>query len=292
MKAKNTTALRDIDAPLYGYWQALYASFYDSAFYVDVAKRWKRLSLAYLLLLMFIIFLPFSLKAISLGDYFEQKVLYPIQHLPTLYVQDGEISINEPMPWLVKDDKGIVRAIVDTSGKIKDFPKSYPEMTLLVTKKEFFYKMPPPPEIYSNAMGSFFEAPIIAQDLDPGLNQIFQGKDWISPSSVHYMKALVFVFLYVSLSCFFFGIILVLLLAMAMMAQLVAWLFFKISLRYLQAFRLLMVAATPMFFATMAFLTFYHLFFGLGILLLALLAVYFSFAVLSLKRESNKLVHM
>ncbi len=46
-KIKNK--LKPIDAPAYGYWKALYMSFYSTRLYVDVGKRWRGIGLLYLL---------------------------------------------------------------------------------------------------------------------------------------------------------------------------------------------------------------------------------------------------
>src|SRR5476651_2545843 len=60
--AKEKNKLKLIDAPVYGYWKALYMSFYSRRLYVDIGKRWHGFGLVYLLLAIAVLSLPFALR--------------------------------------------------------------------------------------------------------------------------------------------------------------------------------------------------------------------------------------
>lgn len=96
--------------------------------------------------------------------------------------------------------------------------------------------------------------------------------------------------IYPTIALVFFAINLVFLLVFALMGQFLARLFFHLTISYKQTSRLLAVSLTPQIVFLVLGLTFDWLFPGFGVVLIILLAFYFSFAVISLKRESQKLV--
>jgi hypothetical protein len=55
---------------------------------------------------------------------------------------------------------------------------------------------------------------------------------------------------------------------------------------------LLIVAGTPMLFLLMLILFLHVMFMGVGILLLSLLAIYYSFGIYALKAESQRVVNV
>ncbi|MBA2652478.1 MAG: DUF1189 family protein [Tatlockia sp.] len=282
--------LRNIDKPYYRYWQALYRSFFDSALYVDVAKRWKGFGLIYLLVLLFIASLPFSLRVIyEYNKFFTEEVVQPMLGLPTLYMQNGKISVDKPMPYFVKNPKGQIVAIVDTTGAITSMDKTYPNLTILVTKDKLFLRYPMPHFFFSQ------DAPQIGNDiqvypLSSQGNSIFEGKDWVKTSGILNLKIFFGALLYPTIALTAFGIFLVLILAFTLMAQFIAKLFFKISLSYKQACRLFIVSATPFMWLFWTGLTLGFLYSGYMVVAPLIMIIYFCFAVLAVKRESHKLV--
>ncbi|HEL8434089.1 TPA: hypothetical protein U0D75_002421, partial [Legionella pneumophila] len=86
--AKEKNKLKPIDAPIYSYWQALYMSFYSKRLFVDVGKRWRGIGLIYLLLVVAICSIPFSIRIASdFNKTFNQQIIQPLLQLPTVYVQ-------------------------------------------------------------------------------------------------------------------------------------------------------------------------------------------------------------
>lgn len=283
-------ALRSIDAPLYKYWQALYLSFFSSRLYVDVGKRWRGIGILYLLLLMFIITLPFALRVtLNFNQYFTDEIIEPLKKIPKLYVQNGKVSLDKPMPYLIKNNRGEVVSIIDTTGTVKSIDGTFPALSTLITKDEFIYRLPPP-QFFFEQTAVQNTSPIYVQPLSTEMNEIFDGKQWVASSGIERARILSIVTLYPTIVLMFFVVYLAFFLAFAFMGQLVAKLFMKFNISYKQACRLLMVSATPQIVVLVVFLTLNWVFLGLGLLLILLLAGYFSFAVLSLKRESSKLV--
>ena len=102
--ANNNKSLQLADVSRFGRWQALYLSFYSSALYIDVAKRWRGLGLIYLLLMVMLTTFVYSIKNII--DYnakFEEQFILVLRELPKITVTEGRVSIDEPMPYSIKN---------------------------------------------------------------------------------------------------------------------------------------------------------------------------------------------
>lgn len=290
MIKQQNTALRDIDKPHYSYWQAFYLSFYSSRLYVDVGKRWKGLGILYLFLLMLIVTTPFAVRMThDFNVFFKEQIVEPLQRMPVFYVQNGEVTMDKPMPYLVKNDKGDVVSIIDTTGVIKKIDGKYPHLTTLITKNKFIFRLPSPNFFFSNDQPTA-KGTIYIQPISKATNEVFNGDTWVASSGIERLKFLSLVMIYPVIVGMFFSIYMVLFLAFTMMGQLIAQLFFKISISFAQTCRLLMVSSTPQSVMVFLLFTTNFVFKGSGFAILTVLAIYFCFAVLSLKRESHKLV--
>ncbi|MFC3907787.1 DUF1189 family protein [Legionella dresdenensis] len=289
--ARKNTVLTDIDTPHYGYLQAIIMSFFSQRLYVDVGKRWRGLAIIYLLLLMFIVAIPLSIRiAHDFNTFFDQQIIQPLQKMPTFYVQNGEVSFDKPMPYLVKNDQGQVVAAIDTTGSINAMSNQYPQMTTLITKNKFIFRLPSPNFFFTKKITDSSHSAIYVQELSPATNEVFNGSKWVANNGFSRLKLVSVAIIYPMIAMMFFVIHLILSLVFAMMAQLIAMLFFKFKITYKQACRLLIVSSTPHAFALQIVLTWMILFTGIGFLLTALVAVYLCYAIISLKRASNKLV--
>ncbi|WED44516.1 DUF1189 family protein [Legionella cardiaca] len=282
--------LRKIDAPFYNYWQALLLSFFSSRLYVDVGKRWKGLGILYLLLVIFLFSIPFSLRiAVEFNTFFEQQIIEPLKKLPPIYIQNGKVSFDEPMPYFIKNDAGEIVSIIDTTGKVKTIDKTYPNLTTLITEDKFFYRIRSPQFFFTKQMDEEADQ-IYVQPLSKNINQIFDGSTWIKSSGLKRVKLFSLIIIYPTVALLLFLIYLVFLLAFALMGQFISNLFFRLSISYKQSSRLLSVSSTPQILILLLFLTIDWLFIGFGLILMILPAFYFCFALRSLKRESHKLV--
>ncbi|KTD19302.1 Protein of uncharacterised function (DUF1189) [Legionella lansingensis] len=287
---KQEKALRKVDVPLYNYLQALVLSFFSNRLYVDVGKRWKGFGILYLLFVTCLLAIPFAVRInLEFNNFFEEQIINPLKQIPPLYIQNGKVSLDKPMPYLIKNKKGEVVTIIDTTGEINAIDDRYPDLTTLITKDKFFYRVPPPHFFFAKGVQPI-KNPVYSQTLSESINQVFDGEAWIKSSGIERIKWLSQVIVYPTIALLFFVIFLILFLVFALMGQFVAKLFFNLTISYKQTCRLLMVAATPQIVVLLLGLTFNLLFPGFGLLLLVLLFGYFCFAVISLKRESQKLV--
>ena len=77
---------------IYRYFRALYLSFYAPALYVDVVKRWQGVGIGYILMVIAIGSIPLSSRIIiEFNQYFEEKILLPLQVLPKINIKKGHV---------------------------------------------------------------------------------------------------------------------------------------------------------------------------------------------------------
>lgn len=287
---KKSKALRLIDAPFYNYLQAMVLSFYSAKLYVDVGKRWRGFGILYLLLLIIIVTIPFAMRmSADFNYYFDMDILQPLKKIPKMYVQNGKVSLDKPMPYLIRNERGQVVSIIDTTGRINKIDSSYPYLSTLITQDKVIYRLPKP-HFFFDSTGDQGEGPIYIQPLSPDMNQVVEGKELVTSFGIERVRLLSNLIIYPTVVLMFFVVYLIFFLALGLMAQFVAKLFLKLSISYQQACRLLMVASTPQLVVFLLFLTLNAIFYGFGLIVISILAIYFSFAVIALKRESNKLV--
>lgn len=286
---EQATHLRAIDAPHYNYWQALIHSFFNRKLYVDVGKRWKGLSSGYLLLLLSIVCIPIVIKIMFLfNEYFNHQLLLPLKRLPVIYIQNGVATCHEKMPYIIKNDIGEVIAIVDTSNTITSFVRQFPKLAILINSNKVMYRPPNPPQLYSFAGPSMGEAHEYV--FEEELNQVIDTSLWVNTPLFKGIAISITILIYPTIVLSLFMVYYILVLVFALMAQLFSTLFIKMDLSYGQAFRLLMITATPSI--TILLVTFNWLFPMKGFLLVGLVVIYFVYAMISLKRESRYLVHV
>lgn len=289
--SKKNQGLRQIDAPIYSYWQALYMAFYSSRLYVDVAKRWQGYGVLYMLLLIVLASTPLSVKIIvDFKRYFDEQLTYPIGQLPPLYIQNGQVTFDKPMPYLIKNSAGEVVAIIDTTGKVTGIDGAYPKLSILVTKNKLHYRSPEFKLLAFKKEQQPYEGTVSSQTFDKNDNGIFVGKQWLVTSDIAKIKYSTEALIYPVLALFWFSLYTVFLMAFAYMGHLFALIIFKYRLKYKEACRLFLVASTPQVLVLFVLLTTNTTVPGGGIGYMVLLAVYFNYAIICVRRESNRLV--
>ncbi|WP_298622569.1 DUF1189 family protein [uncultured Legionella sp.] len=286
---KNKSTIKPVDAPSYGYWSALYMSFYSKRLYIDVGKRWKGIGLLYLLLVVAVLAIPYSVNMSKEFDKdFQELFLVPIKQLPTIYIQNGEVTFDKPMPYFIKNDKGQIVTIIDTTGTVNEFTKEYPKLTLLINKEQMAFKLPAPSMM--NLVDEDTRGPSVIQPFDKGMNMMFDGNSIVNNSSIYGLKYAAQVIMYPIVVAIFYSLFAVFFLVLAFLGQVFSTIFFSFKLGFKKSCRLFMVSSTPMLAILMLFLTLNLIFPGFGFILLIVLAGYYSFAIYSLRSESLQVV--
>lgn len=281
--------LKSVDVPFYRYWSALYMSFYSRHIYVDVGKRWRGLGLLYLLLATAICSIPFFIRMdISFNNSFQEQLIKPLEEIPVFYIQNGNVIFDKPMPYLVKDEKGQVVIVIDTTGKINDFSK-YPSLTVLVNKNKISLKIPRL-RLFNMVPSQIDNSPPMVQEFDKDTNLVFDGKMITQEKTVTNLKYFAEILMYPMIVAMLYSIFISFFLVFGFLGQVFSNVFFSFSVGFKQSCRLLIVAGTPMLLLLILLLTLNNMFLGSGFILLALLIAYFSFALYALRAESRKVV--
>lgn len=140
----------------YPSWQAVFLAFFSMDFYKDVAKNWKGLAFLYLFLLIAGSWIISAIRLqIGLNQFVAEDASFFSAQLPAVKVNQGELSIDKPVPYYVKDKTGTVVIVFDTSelSKIKhpatgaklfsssnaDMPQVESEVPLIVVAKKMIF---------------------------------------------------------------------------------------------------------------------------------------------------------
>lgn len=268
------------------YVKAIYASFYSSVLYADVVKRWQGLGVGYLLLLVILGSIPLSGRIILAFDhFFKEEILFPVKALPPLTIKNGEVIYNQPMPHWIKNKKGAVVAIIDTTGTVSKMSQAYPQLAVLITKHNVMIR-PPGYKQFLGLTADNLGNPIHTQSFDKGLNGLFSGAAWIQASGISSLNTLIKILIFPCVVVFYFSVFCVLLFLLSALAQLYSDIFFRLTLPFKATCRLLAVAATPVlvlfFFMRYGNIIVPGITLDYGVLLLA----YISFGLYSVKRLS------
>lgn len=289
--SEDKVKLKPVDAPIYRYYEALYMSFYNKRLYIDVAKRWKGLGIAYLLLALLIGAVPFALRtSFDFNRTFNEQILDPLYQLPVFYIQNGEVSFDKPMPYMIKNRRGDVVLIVDTTGKVNSIDSEYPFLSILINKDRITMRIPAP-ELFLKVQSQKSAGLPFVEKFNKGVNLVFDGRRVISESSVSLLKYFSQALVYPLVVALFFSLYLVIFAVLGFLGQLYSSIFFSLTLTFAQSMRLLIVSATPMMYLFFLALTLNAVFPGAGFILIAVMVAYFSFALLAYRSEAKQLVN-
>jgi hypothetical protein len=295
-------AIKPIDAPDYNYWQGFYLAFYSSRFYVDVIKRWSGFGMLYLWLLLAILTLPWSISLTQkINHHIDDTWLFPIEQMPLLVAQNGEISIDKPEPYFIKNKAGDLAIEIDTNSDLKAFPEDYPTLFMFITKNKMFFRVTEADETTLNHLidqllpssrnnAKFSNSKVHQFNLDKNVNEIFSGRDWVKDNYIRIFQSVLLLFIYLVLLGFFYGFYFIGNFLMASIGRVISSVIIKHTITYKQSIRLAMVAST----ASIILLNIKQYFAvhvpGFGYFYFILIAFYFSLGVILVKRESQRLV--
>ena len=290
-KTKNKIrAVQRRDAPHYRLWQALYMAFYSSKLYVDIGLRWRGLGVCYFFMLIACVTLPVSIRLIVvMNHYLSEQLIEPLDNLPPIHLHYGEVLFSEPMPYFVKSARGHVVTIVDTTDHIQWMNlEKYPNLMLLITKHDFYFRMPPIP-LFSDLPADPEMSRIRSEHVDPSVSERFIGREWLDAVHARGIKTFFLYAFYPSFMLFISMFMLGLMFAVAAAGQFFAQVMFKFKLGYVTALRFVMVTITPAMVLLFGLMAIDQLIQGIIVYCIALFGLYFCFAVLQLKYASRSM---
>lgn len=102
----------------YNFWQAIPQAFYSKNLYKDIDQNWRGIGLRYLLLICFICSLPLLHTLHNVAVRITNDLYTIAAQAPVITIKDGIVSINQPVPYAIKEpetNKTII--VIDTSIK-------------------------------------------------------------------------------------------------------------------------------------------------------------------------------
>ena len=95
-------------------------SFFSKDLYRDVGLNWKGICFGYLFIFLAICWIPIMVKIHTGFSAFVKNDAPPIiDQIPEITITDGQVSIEEPQPYFIKDpDNNDILAVIDTTGTI------------------------------------------------------------------------------------------------------------------------------------------------------------------------------
>jgi Protein of unknown function (DUF1189) len=135
----------------YSIFHPIIMAFYSPSLYRDVAYRWTGIAASYLLLLLFITWLPtIIIFNYYLNVFSKTELPQYLQQIPAVKIYNGELSIDKPVPYSIKSPRsGKTIAVIDTSGKITSLEQA--NANVLVTKTQIFSREDNQTKIYDLA---------------------------------------------------------------------------------------------------------------------------------------------
>jgi len=289
-KSKSLATKSTCEAPHYKARQALYLAFFSPKLYVDVVKRWRGIGAFYFFIMISVMALPFAFQSMgAFGRAIDEYILLPINSLPPFTIHGGHVFFHGPMPYLIKNNHGDVISIIDTEGHINQLPTlDYPFASILITDSDVHINFKSFNAFSPNKISRTeqYEQEETVFPLHREYNNDFFAAEWLDSIHVNALKNTLVFSLYPISVMFNFSFYLIACLAIASFAKFIAKRTLKTTLSFQQTIRLILVAATPLTFCFFSILLFGKGVAGKGLILLALLAVYFSCGALAYRRAN------
>jgi hypothetical protein len=124
----------------YNMLQAFYMSFYSRNLYRDVAKNWGGKTFLYLLLLLTLAWVPFTIQLqMQVNKAYKDHADEIVHQVPMMTIKEGKLSTPENRPYIITDPKSQKKlAVIDTSGKYTTIEQA--DAVMLVTQTQIIDK--------------------------------------------------------------------------------------------------------------------------------------------------------
>jgi hypothetical protein len=181
--------------------------------------------------------------------------------------------------------------IIDTTGKAMRSSEVFPHLVVLATERALYVHIPPITAL-SSTMPSPLNNELYTESFEPLGSVTLLGDEWLLASGLLSMTRYMYLLIYPMLLSLFYGFYLGLALFFTLFAQAFSWIAFRVKLPFKSAARLVMVSSTPHLSLFLILLATNQLFAGVGMLCGVIGITYFSIMMLTIKRESQRLVHV
>lgn len=120
----------------YTVFHPLVLSFFSKSLYRDVGQYWRGTGLAYMLLVVALVWIPTMIKMQSgLEDFVSHDSKKFTEQLPAITISKGKVSTDVTTPYFMKDDvSGATFMIIDTTGEYQNLDNTDAKALLTKTK--------------------------------------------------------------------------------------------------------------------------------------------------------------
>lgn len=216
----------------YHIFESLFLSFYSKSLYRDVAAAWQGLGMLYLLLVLAICWLPFSYDFQRFLNQISSQLLPKIiEQMPTIFINQGKLSIDRPVPYSVQlPGNGATLVVFDTSGRFTSLEKL--SAIMLITQDKIIVRSTDSGSIQTYPMAKLKDGKVTRSQFREYANKIV-----FLSSILMYPLSVLVSFLYRFLQVLVLGLV----------GLLIAYLC-RVKITYKMSVRLAVVAFTPMLF--------------------------------------------
>ena len=220
----------------YNIFEAVYLSFFSKSLYRNVAKQWGGKSILYLLLIVALSWIVFTIQVqLAINVFYASNSDKIVEQIPVITIKNGIVSTPENKPYFIHSpDNKVLLAVIDTTGKYTTLQQAH--AMVLVT----------PTTIYSRS-DTDHPNEIRERQIPNTVNMM------IDPISInHHLSHFVsFAWLFIFGFCVMVGFIyrFVQAFVYSVVGKLMA-IIFNIPLNYGQIFQIAMVSITPVLVAS------------------------------------------
>ena len=269
------------------YLQGFFLSFYSRKFYLEVARSWRGCGLAYILFVIALASLPFSLKTmVRFNQYFNEELLAPLKKIPTLKINQGQLNFDYFMPFLIKNNQGEIVVVIDSAGQLTKVNYIYPHWMILVTADNLYFRMPVFSMMYEPSKSKRSFEVIKFKEIG---RDSFNATEWITNMHVIGQKWLFIAMIYPICFMIFFGFFCGFNIFMSFVGKALAHLIFKLPLGFKETYRMMSVSSGCGVSLFILSLNCTARIAYIGTLLMISLAFYFSYAMLAIRRDYRQL---
>ncbi|HEX9425065.1 MAG TPA: DUF1189 family protein [Pyrinomonadaceae bacterium] len=120
----------------YSIFHAFVLSFFSKSFYQDVGQRWRGTGLAFLLVVLALVWIPTTIKLHwTLSRFVKDYAPRITKQIPAITISNGKVSTDVPTPYFINDpDTGTPMIIIDTTGQYESLDNT-PAKVLLTRSK-------------------------------------------------------------------------------------------------------------------------------------------------------------
>jgi len=125
----------------YSFFHAPVLAFFSKSFYQDVGQHWRGTGLAYLLIILALLWIPTMIKMqFGIARFVDTESKKFTEQIPAITINHGKVSTDVQTPYFIKDpDSGTPFAIIDTTGQYKTLDDA-PAKVLLLTESKLIIR--------------------------------------------------------------------------------------------------------------------------------------------------------